>query len=60
MSCVVAKIQKAKGERNRKRVRDWFMAHPGGTHIECADDLGMNPCVIGRHIREIRKEWKRS
>jgi predicted transcriptional regulator len=50
--------QIALGMNNRARVLNWLRDHPGGTNRECAAALGMNVCVIGRHVKAIRKTWE--
>lgn len=47
------------GKANRDRVRQWLRDHLGGTRKECAEALGMNVSVVGRHVAEIRREWER-
>lgn len=50
-------INRAIGDANRERIRAWMILHLGGTNAECADALGMNVCVIGRHVKRLRAEW---
>lgn len=53
-----AAYNSAIGDRNRERVRHYFATHLCATRIECATSLGLNSCVVGRHVKAIRAEWK--
>lgn len=53
----VSMHQKLVGIKNRERIRHWFTTHVGSTNVECAQALSLNVCVVGRHIKAIRKEW---
>ena len=57
MRYAIAEANKAKGDANRERIRVWFRDHLCGTSRECAKALGMNECVVGRHVKAIRAEW---
>ena len=46
------------GDLNRTKVRRWFRTHLCGTQRECADELGLSVCAVGRHVRLIRSEWR--
>lgn len=48
---------KRRGKKNREAVRTYFAKHLCATHKECAAALGMNACVVGRHVKAIRAEW---
>lgn len=45
------------GACNRRRVRAWLAAHPGGTQGECVRALGLSLMAVSRHVRRIRAEW---
>lgn len=45
------------GEDNRDRIREFFRTHIGCTNRECGKALNVSEFTIGRHIKEIRKEW---
>lgn len=47
-----------KKARNEGRVRDYFSAHLGCTHRECAAALGLSPETVGRYVRFIRLDWE--
>lgn len=47
------------GRKNREAVREWFRTHLGGTQVECAADLGLSVMAVNRHVKAIRREWKR-
>ena len=51
-------INRKIGLRNRARIKRFFVEHPGATRQECAKSLGMNACVVGRHVDAIRQEWQ--
>lgn len=53
-----AEINKQLGRKNTARVAVYMAAHLGATNKECAEALGMNVCVIGRHVAKLRKQWK--
>jgi len=46
------------GDLNRTAVRRWFEEHLCGTQRECAAALGLSVMAVGRHVREIRAEWR--
>lgn len=50
--------QKAVKEANHKAIRAFFSSHLCATNRECAEALGLNVCVVGRHVKSIRAEWK--
>lgn len=45
------------GERNRRRVFEYFIAHVGCTNKECAAALGLSTMAVGRHVASLREEW---
>ena len=45
------------GAENRAAVRTYFIEHPGCTQTECSAALKLSLKAVGRHIKEIRKEW---
>ena len=45
------------GARNRERVRQWLVSHPGGTQGECAAALGLSGMAVSRHVQRIRASW---
>lgn len=47
------------GKKNREAVREWFRTHPGGLQSECAADLKISVMAVNRHVKAIRREWKR-
>ena len=51
--------QERVGAENREAVRKWFQDHLCGTQRECAAALGINVCVVGRHVKSIRAEWRK-
>lgn len=54
----ISEAQKAKGEANRERVREWFRLHLCGTSRECAASVGLSEMAVGRHVKAIRAEWE--
>jgi len=48
----------AEADVNRKRVRRWFVAHPGGTQRECSEQLSLSIATVQRHVASIRADWK--
>lgn len=47
------------GEQNQKRIREFFQTHLCATARECSEALNISEMAIGRHVKEIRKEWKK-
>ncbi|WP_226018646.1 winged helix-turn-helix domain-containing protein [Novosphingobium sp. FKTRR1] len=45
------------GQANRRRILEWFLAHPGGTNRECSKALGISETAVGRHVKKIRLLW---
>lgn len=43
------------GKKNREIVRQWFLAHPGGTQVECFRSTGLTRPTISKHLRAILK-----
>ena len=43
---------------NRRRVYDWFVAHPCHSNRDCAAALGLGEVAVGRHARAIRDGWR--
>lgn len=52
-------INRAIGDANRERIREFLVTHPGATRRECAAYLGMNEIIVGKHFAAIRVTWKR-
>jgi hypothetical protein len=55
---MTAHSQKAVKEANQMAIRAFFSSHLCATNRECAEALGLNVCVVGRHVKSIRAEWK--
>lgn len=47
------------GKKNREAIKEWFRTHLCGTQAECAADLGLSPMAVNRHVKAIRREWKK-
>lgn len=45
------------GAENRAAVRKFFVDHPGCTQQECSSALNLSLKAVGRHIKNIRKDW---
>lgn len=41
----------------RDRIRELLHEHPGITHGQLAEETGLHPNTISRHLRAIRAEW---
>lgn len=46
-----------KGLRNKERVREFFINHPGSTQKECAISLKLSIKIVNLHTKSIRAEW---
>ena len=45
------------GERNRKRVYDYFRKNICAKQSDCAKALGISAVAVNRHVRSIRNGW---
>lgn len=46
------------GMENRKKIWDYFAAHPCATQSDAAESLGIHKNSISKHVRAIRAGWK--
>lgn len=54
----VGALRREVGERNKARVLEYFRANPFKTQRDCAKELGLNVCVISRHVMTLRAEME--
>jgi len=54
----IAIIARARGAETRRKVYEWFMAHPCHTKQDAAKALNLTPDTIGTHARAIRAGWR--
>lgn len=45
-----------KGNKNKERVRKWFLSNPGETIADCSRALGLNWQTVKKHVVSIKNE----